>query len=86
MVEAWPREDRPEEAQDSFMVKVGWQTCLGVVYPHGTTKGTEAEPHSLQQVLSGTTEDFGHLKRKQICGQEAVGSRSAHNTSWFLGN
>lgn len=41
------------------------QTCPGrVVYPHGTTKGTEAEPHSLQQVLSGTTENFGPFPKE----------------------
>lgn len=62
---AWPRQERPEEAQDSFTMKAGWQTCLGgVAYPHGTTKGTEAESSSLQQVLSGTTEDFGPLKKE----------------------
>lgn len=45
MVGAWPRKARPEDAQDSFMVKVGWQTCLsGMAYPHDITKSTEAEP------------------------------------------
>lgn len=71
------REDRPEDAQGSCMVKVGWQTCLGrVAFPHGPTKGTEVEPPHLQQVLSGTTEDVSHFKKKQVYGQEAVGSRS----------
>lgn len=47
------------------MVKVGWQTCLGrVAYPHGTAKGTEAESYSHQQILSGTTEDFGPFKKE----------------------
>lgn len=65
MVGARPRKDRPEDAQDSFMVKVGWQICLdGVAYPHGTTKSAEVEPHSLQQVLSRTTEDYSHFKKE----------------------
>lgn len=62
---AWPREDRPENVRDSFMVKADcadllqWSSLSTAHY-----KGTEPGPHSLQQVLSGTTEDLGPSKKE----------------------